>query len=312
MAAAAAHTDGDASTEVEHKVVDSCVLPYVKQQTPNLCLANAQNVGALRYVKDPEVEHKVKAERTSSDATTLVVDYDTEVKVKPESEAEVGSKRHVEKDEDEEADDPEAPAKRVKSEPADDAEDEDDCDCSRCEDQADENSSTGPDEEEDDDDPTEEEDDDETKEVDDPKTLVSTHFAPDLCNSPFTGDASDEAHTKNILKNGSCPPLPVAEKPTQQLRYIDALIWKAYTLQLTQIAVPDRVHPEVIRALKDAGFTLFRATYTERDGQMKSELNIAFLDQPKPQDVMNYHRAKWWRQCVEDFTLAYHVLASEV
>lgn len=252
-------------------------------------------------------EHKVKAERTSSDATTLVVDYDAEVKVKPEPE--VGFKRHVETAEADEAD------KRIKSEARDtDGEGEEDsvtCEgCSHCLDEDDQNGSTDAD------------DDTDAKEHDDGvvptphaleyETLTSSYLAFDLVNEPFTGDASDEAHCADLLRDNVCLPLPDTNNPTRQLQYIDALIWRAYTLHHTQIAVPDRVHPDVIQALKNAGFRLFRATYTEHDGRKKSELNITFLDKPEPQDVMNYHRAQWWRQCVEDFTLAYSVLTSDV
>jgi len=300
-------------------------------------------------------EHKVKAERTSSDATTMVVDYDAEVNVKPEPE--VGSKRHVEAEIADEAD------KRIKSE-AQDPDDEDEegeedsvtCEsCSQCLDEEDQNGSTDAD-----DDDTEAKEQKEAvntravayahvnldpefsipwDQVDSaekkwaqhvaltlrspipPKplppaleyaTLTSSYLASDLINEPFTGDASDEAHCADLLRDDACLPLPNKKNPTRQLQYIDALIWRAYTLHHTQIAVPDRVHPDVIQALKNAGFRLFRATYTEHDGRKKSELNITFLDKPEPQDVMNYHRVQWWILCVEDFTLAHRVLTSDV
>lgn len=144
--------------------------------------------------------------------------------------------------------------------------------------------------------------------------LVCQHAAQELYNEPYQHAPDDAQEAFQVLKGQQpCPPLPVAELPFCQLEYIEDLIYRAYTLQLVQVAVPDRVNPRVVQALKDAGFKLFRTTFcSTHDEKTRDELNITYTENWTHQDAVNFHPAEWWRRCMDDWTLAYHVVTEDL
>lgn len=150
----------------------------------------------------------------------------------------------------------------------------------------------------------------------DPAVPLQCALAYPTLREPFEGDPTHPSHRVDVLRqrDGTCPVLPSQRDPARQLQFIEGLLWRAYTLHLAQVAVPDRVHPAVIRALQAAGFTLFRATYT-REGQVNScaELNVTFYGPTLThQDVVSHRRASGWRGLVENPTSAFLVCASDL